>query len=463
MNMPVLPAGLATHPRLGQWLEIGPDGLVRAYSGKVELGQGIAHALRLIVAEELQLEPAQVVMVRASTATSPDEAITSGSLSIQHSGAALRCAAAHMREVCRSRFAQQQRVAAEAVKIDNGVFFLEGGSARARYAELLDAALLAAPVEALHARAGGSAFAFVGERRADIAQKVFGQFEYLQDRVLPGMCFGQVFRPATMLAQVNEPVAARLVQELAQLQDVIKVTRDGLLIGVLAESEYALAKAAKKVEAADLWHGSVEAPRPGAVGAWLKAQPLETSVILDQQPQSAKSAPTQTFRAEFERPYLQHASIGLSCAIAQWNDGALQIWTHSQGIFNLRRDLALAFARPLESVTVSHWEGAGCYGHNGADDVAFDAAWLAQQAGGRPLRIQWTRHAEMAHSPLGAAMTVSVEAAVDESGRLVSWQQEVWGQGHGTRPGRDDTPALLGAWQTANATPVIMAVNQPPT
>jgi nicotinate dehydrogenase subunit B len=463
MNVPVLPAGLSKHPRLGQWLDIGADGLVRAYSGKVEIGQGILHALRLIVAEELRLDASQVLMVRASTARSPDESVTSGSLSIQHSGAALRCAAAHMREECRSRFAEQQRVPVEAVTIDKGIFRIEGASSSAGYGELLDAAMLARPIEPLHARSAGAKRPRLGaERRLDIEQKVFGQFEYLQDRVLPGMCFGQVFRPTTLLAQVNEPVAARLLQELTQLEGVIKVTRDGILVGVLAQAEHVLAKAAKKVEAADLWHGSVDVPGPGALGAWLKAQPLDTTVILDQQPQAAAIAPAQTFRAEFSRPYLQHASVGLSCAIAQWNEGVLQVWSHSQAIFNLRRDLALAFGMPLESVSVSHWEGAGCYGHNGADDVAFDAAWLAQQAAGRPVRLQWTRHSEMANAPMGAAMTVAVEAAVDAGGRLVSWQQEVWGQGHGTRPGRDDTAALLGAWQTANASPVIMAVNQPP-
>ena len=462
MNAPLLPSALSKHPRLGQWLDIGPDGLVRAYSGKVEIGQGISHALRLIVAEELRLDPGQIVMVRASTARSPDEAVTSGSLSIQHSGAALRCAAAHMREECRSRFAQKQRVPVAAVSIDAGLFFVEGTGSHARYGELVDAAMLAGPIEPLHARSGTRQQRLGAERRTDIAQKVFGRFEYLQDRVLPEMCFGQVFRPATLLAQVNEPAATRLARELAQLDGVIKVTRDGILIGVLAETEHALGKAAKKVDAADPWHGTVQVPSAGALGAWLKAQPLDTTVILDQQPQSAGVAPAQTFRAEFERPYLQHASIGLSCAIAQWNGDALQVWSHSQAIFNLRRDLALAFEMPLDSVTVSHWEGAGCYGHNGADDVAFDAAWLARQAGGRPVRIQWTRHAEMANAPMGAAMTVAVEAAVDESGRLVSWQQDVWGQGHGTRPGRGDTPALLGAWQTANASPVTMAVNQPP-
>ncbi|HWI78737.1 MAG TPA: molybdopterin cofactor-binding domain-containing protein, partial [Ramlibacter sp.] len=368
MNVPVLPSGLSKHPRLEQWLDVGPDGRVRAYSGKVEIGQGILHALRLIVAAELQLDPAQVVMVRANTARSPDEAVTSGSLSIQHSGAALRCAAAHLREACRSRFAQQQRVPAEAVTIKDGIFCVEGTEARARYAQLLDAAMLAAPIDPQHARSGGAKRSRIAAGgRDDIAQKVFGRFEYLQDRVLPDMCFGQVFRPTTMLAQVNEPVVARLVRELAQIEGVTKVTRDGLLIGVLAEAENALAKAAKKVDAADLWHGAVEVPGPGAIGAWLKAQPLDTTVILDQQPQSASGAAAQTFRAEFERPYLLHASIGLSCAIAQWTDGALQVWSHSQAIFNLRRDLALAFGMPLESVTVSHWEGAGCYGHNGAD------------------------------------------------------------------------------------------------
>jgi CO/xanthine dehydrogenase Mo-binding subunit len=117
---------------------------------------------------------------------------------------------------------------------------------------------------------------------------------------------------------------------------------------------------------------------------------------------------------------------------------------------------------PKDCVTVSHWEGAGCYGHNGADDVAFDAAWLARHAEGRPVRVQWTRHSEMAHAPMGAAMTVGVQAAVDDSGRLVSWRQDVWSQGHGTRPGRGETPALLGAWQTANPAPVTQAVNQPP-
>jgi CO/xanthine dehydrogenase Mo-binding subunit len=463
MNVPVLPSGLAKHPRLGQWLDIAPDGQFRAYSGKVEVGQGILHALRLIVAEELQVDPAQIVMMRASTARSPDEAVTSGSLSIQHSGAALRCAAAHLRETCRGQFAASHGVPPEAVTLEGGVFRVAGRSELARYQELVDAAMLAGTVEPLHARAPGGKGASLGAQpRTDIAQKVFAEFQYINDLLLPGMCFGQVFRPKTLRAEIDETAAARLVEELKHLEGVVQVVRDGILLGVLAEDGNVLAKAAKQVQAVDLWRGAAEVPPPGAIAGWLKAQPLDTTVILDQRPAASLAAPVRIFRAEFERQYLLHASVGLSCGIAQWNQSALQVWSHSQGIFNLRRDLAVAFNLPLDGVTVSHWEGAGCYGHNGADDAAYDAAWLARHAHGRPVKVQWNRRTEMANDPMGPAMTVTVEAGVDQAGNLRSWKQEVWSQGHGTRPGRDKTPALLGAWQSANAFPIIMAVNQPP-
>ena len=463
MNAPAIPENLKVHPRLGQWLDVAPDGRIRAYSGKVDIGQGISHALWLIVAEELQVEIGQLEMVRATTATSPDEAVTSGSLSIQHSGSALRHAAAHLREACRIRCAEKFDASPGAVHLEHGVFLVEGGRFEARYDELVDSDMLSANIDPSHLQArGGRPSALGQERRADIADKVFGEFEYINDMVLPGMCFGQVFRPKTLQAEVNQAALLPLSNALSALDGIIKVVHDGMLVGVLAESEYALSKAAGKVDPQAIWRGEADVPSPSRLAAWLKSQPLDTTVIVDQKPQATAAGPVRVFRAEFERQYLQHASIGTSCALAQWSEGALKVWSHSQGIFNLRRDLALAFGLQTDAVTVCHADGAGCYGHNGADDVAFDAAWLAQHAAGRPVRLQWTRQQEMANSPMGAAMTVTVEAGVDGAGNLQSWKQEVWSQGHGTRPGRGKTPTLLGAWQTANPAPVTMAVNQPP-
>ncbi|PUE32900.1 hypothetical protein B9Z35_05060 [Limnohabitans sp. Jir61] len=464
------PESLKAHSLLGQWLQLNSAGHVQAFSGKVDLGQGISNALRLIVAEELRLSPEHIHMVAASTHTSPDEAVTSGSLSVQHSGTALRCAAAYWREHCRAQMAQRCGVELQAVRCGADGFSTDGFAQHATYAELtapetwqstIDPALVDSPYTALDVLFKPSSDI---AHRPDVASKVFGEFEYIHDRVLPSMCHGMVFRPGTLTADVIETDMQALVNQLQTQSDVLHVQRDGLLLGVLTETEYALRKIAQHIEEGatqgKYWHCQAETPDLLNLPQWLKAQTLDTTVVTDT---SSNTHTTSALRisAEFERPYLQHASIGLCCALAHWDPAAqqLEMWSHSQGIYNLRRDIALAFELPLDRVQISHVEGAGCYGHNGADDVAFDAAWLARLVPNRPVRVQWTRQAELGQAPLAPAMAVHIEAALNTEGLISEWTQTVWSQGHGTRPGRGKTPALLGAWQTTHAHPVTMAVN----
>lgn len=475
--MSVLPESLRAQPLLRQWLALKPDGGVRAFTGKVDIGQGISHALKLIVAEELRLPASAIEMVTASTEHSPDEAVTSGSLSVQHSGTALRCAAAHLREACRQVVAARHQVAPEAVRCVDGRFECGelGELAHGSYVELADASLLGNAIDPAHvhplAAAQDLAPREENRGRDDVAAKVFGEFQYIQDLVMPGLCHGLVLRPATLAAEAIEEDLQALEQQLKSTPGVLAVRRDGLLIGVLTEAEHVLLKVAQRYEDAQAqgkyWRSHVEVPTPAELPAWLKAQKLDTTLVVDKSPtpsdvETPPQAAAQRISAEYSRPYIQHASIGLSCALAHWHgDTQLEVWSHSQGIFNLRRDLALAFALPNEQVQVHHAEGAGCYGHNGADDVAFDAAWLAKLVPGRPVRVQWTRQAELGAAPLGPAMAVQIDAAVNAEGRLTEWTQTVWSQGHGTRPGRGQTPALLGTWQTAQPQPVCMAANVP--
>jgi CO/xanthine dehydrogenase Mo-binding subunit len=461
---------LKAHPLLYQWLGLGAAGEVQAFSGKVDLGQGISHALRLIVAHELRLPSAHIDMVPASTHTSPDEAVTSGSLSVQHSGNAVRCAAAHWREMCRAQMANRCGVDVSAVRCVNGQFSVHATSQAASYAELTTDEMWRSSIDTSHVQSPHAAQDTNPSQtkptalRPDVASKVFGEFEYIHDRVLPDMCHGMVFRPSTLTADVIALDMQALVQHVQAQIGVLRVQQDGLLLGVLAESEYALSQVVKHIDdgvtQGKFWRCHAEVPDANDLPNWLKAQALDTTVVADTTSDSASNA-LQYINAEFHRPYLQHASIGLCCALAQWTDDAqhLEVWSHSQGIYNLRRDIALAFDMPLEQVQVSHAEGAGCYGHNGADDVAFDAAWLAQLVPGRPVRVQWTRQAELGHAPLAPAMAVKIQAGVNAEGHIAEWTQTVWGQGHGTRPGRGKTPALLGTWQTAQPQPVTMAVN----
>jgi CO/xanthine dehydrogenase Mo-binding subunit len=161
----------------------------------------------------------------------------------------------------------------------------------------------------------------------------------------------------------------------------------------------------------------------------------------------------RTIKRQYTRPYIAHASIAPSCAIAQWTGDRVHVWTHSQGVYLLRADMALVLKIPVENITVEHLEGAGCYGHNAADDVALDAVLLARAAGDKPVRVQWSRADEMTHGPFGAAMAIEIEADLDAQNEIVAWRHSIWSNGHAARPGRGTKPTLLAGYELADPFP----------
>ena len=452
-----LPGSLRANRRLSQWLRFRPEGWVEVSSGKVEIGQGILTALAQIVAEELDIAFARVRMVPATTAASPDEAVTSGSLSVQESGTALRHACAEARAIYLAAAAARLGAAPESLAVDDGAVVSANG-ARTSYWEIASDDLLEREATGLVAPKPTSTHHIVGEpvERLDLPDKVFGAPCFIHDLELPGMVHGRVLRPpspgATLVALDEARVRA--------LPGVVAVVRDGSLAGVIAETEARADAALRKLAAVAAWRRGADLPDEADLPAWLKAAPAETSVV-ESKAAAAPRPVARTITARFTRPYLAHGSIAPSCALAQWEESDVRVWTHSQGIFNLRRDLALAFGFAEDRVVVAHVQGAGCYGHNGADDVAFDAAWLARAAQGRPVRVQWSRADELAWSPFGPAMCVELEADLDDAGAVAAWRHTIWSNGHTSRPGRAKVPALLGAWHLDKAFERQPAINPP--
>jgi nicotinate dehydrogenase subunit B len=450
-----MPGGLRTNPRLAQWLKFRSEGWVEVYSGKVEIGQGILTALAQIVADELDVAPGQVRMMPASTAWSPDEAITSGSLSVQESGAALRQACAEARAIYLSTAAERLGEAIESLAVVGGNI-VGGRGARTSYWDLAQEGLLEREATGQVAPKPASAHRIVGQAvaRHDLPDKVFGRACFIHDLELPQMLHGQVLRPpspgATLIDLDDAGVRA--------LPGVVAVVRDGSFVGVVASSEADAEAARRRLAAGATWQQGADLPDQASLAAWLKAQDGEISIV-DSKSASAKLPPARTLKASFGRPYLAHASIAPSCALAHWHDSGLQVWTHSQGIFNLRRDLALSLGVAEHQIVVQHVQGAGCYGHNGADDVAFDAARLARAGGGCPVRVQWSRADELAWAPFGPAMVVDLEADLDAAGAIVGWRHTIWSNGHTSRPGSAKTPALLGAWHLGKPFVRLPAVN----
>jgi CO/xanthine dehydrogenase Mo-binding subunit len=268
------------------------------------------------------------------------------------------------------------------------------------------------------------------------------------------MLHGRVLRPPS-------PAAALLSVDDAKVRALgARVVRDGNFIGVLAEREEIAVKALERLREGAAWNEPATLPDAAALADWLQAQPVETKVV-DERAAAAPPAPARTVRARYSKPYLAHASIGPSCALAHLQADRLQVWSHSQGVYNLRADLALVLGLPAERIVVAHVEGAGCYGHNGADDVALDAALLARAANGRPVRVVWTRADELAWSPLGPAMAVEIGADLDDRGEVLAWRHELWSNGHSSRPGRARTPTLLAAAHLERPFERVLAINPP--
>jgi CO/xanthine dehydrogenase Mo-binding subunit len=387
-------------------------------------------------------------MLRASTALSPNEGVTSGSLSVQQSGRALRHACAEIRQIFLGAASDRLGAGIDALDIKDGT--ISGpGNVSTSYWELAgeisldrDATPGAKPkTSTKRALAGNSV------QRLDIPDKVFAHPRFIHDSALPGMLHGRVLR--------SEMSAAKLVEMREDgaraIAGLVAVVRDGNFAGVVSETEDGAEAALSGLRKGTTWSAGETLPDESALAEWLKAQPAERTVI-DRKTAPQAGERQRTIRRQYTRPYIAHASIAPSCAMAQWSGDRVHVWTHSQGVYFLRADLALVLKLPIENITVEHMEGAGCYGHNAADDVALDAVLLAKAAGGRPVRVLWSRQDEMSHAPFGAAMRIEIEADLDAQNEIVDWRHSIWSNGHTARPGRAAQPALLAATRQSAST-----------
>jgi nicotinate dehydrogenase subunit B len=439
---PKLPGSLQNNRMLDGWLRINPDGSVTAFTGKVEIGQGIVTALAQIVADELDVDLARVAMVSGDTATTPNEGVTSGSRSIEESGSALRYACAEARSILLETAAAKLSAPVSVLRVEDGVVVAPDGK-RAGYGELTTEAMLKREATAQVKPKPASALRFTGKSipRRDIPAKVTGAPAYVHDVRLPGMVFGRVVRPPSPRARL----LALDDKAVRSMPGVVAVVRDGSFLALAAEREEQAIAAAKALRKLAKWQETPTLPPAGrALFEHLKTQPSEEKVVSEKS-EAAKVA-VKTLSATFTRPFQAHAAIGPSCAVAKWEKNKLHVWSHTQGVFPLRGELAKALKMPATDIVVTHREGSGCYGHNGADDVALDAALCARATRGRPVKLQWMREDEFAWEPYGSAMVIDLGAGIDDEGRIVDFRNELWSHTHSTRPGESDGTNLLAAW-----------------
>jgi nicotinate dehydrogenase subunit B len=451
-----LPADLAANPVLARWLDFSRNGEVTIRVGKVEYGQGIWTALAQVAAEELQVTLARVRVASVSTSISPNEGITAGSLSVQDSGSALRQACAQARDLLLDAAATRLGVPRAELAVADGQILADAPTGLS-YWTLAQPGVLDRPADVPVPSRPPGEWSVAGRSapRLDIPDKVTGRPRFLHDLTMPGMAYGRVVRP---------PARAAALTGLADLdlgRDVLLV-RDGSFLGVVAPADRAARRAAGRVARAARWRTVPSLPDARDLRGFMLAAPSEEQTVADQPGGDAADPATRTLTAEFTRPFLAHASVAPSCAIARWDGGSVTVWCHSQGIFLLRDAIAAGLGLEAGQVTVHYVEGAGVYGQNGADDVAMDAVLLARAVPGRAVRVQWTREDEMSWSPLGSAMLARLSAGLDARGRILTWRQDVWSNGFMGRPTLGGEPRLLALTHRAGGRPMSPAPDGQP-
>jgi nicotinate dehydrogenase subunit B len=439
-----LPGGLDNNRMLDAWIRINADGTATVCTGKAELGQGIHTALWQMAAEELDLPLARVTLVSPDTERTPDEGQTSGSQSIEGSGTALRMAGAEVRAILVELAAKRFGSGAETLSVSDGVISAPDGR-KLGYGDLAAEVDLKREATGKIAPKKASEHKIVGQSvpRLDIPAKVSGGAAFVQDLRLAGMLHGRVVRPPRYGAKL-EGLDDSAVKAMP---GVLAVVRDGNFLGVVTEREEQAIKARTALIGAARWSGGDPLPDPAKLYEHLLTLPSESRVVSEKP--AAVPEGVKLIQATYRKPYTAHAALSPACAVAEWKDGRLTVWSHTQGVFPLRVAIARALDLQTAAIRVIHAEASGCYGHDGSDDAGLDAALLARAVNGRPVRVQWMRDDEFMWEPYGPAMVMQAKAAL-LGDRIVEWDYEVWSNTHSMRPGGRDGVNLLASWHLAS-------------
>lgn len=410
--------------RIESFVAIAGDGSATIYVGKVDLGNGSRTALAQLAADELDLPFDRITLVMGDTGTTPDQWLTGASLTIAQGGLELRRACATARAALLLRGAAKLGVAAdEASCRDGAVFSMAEPARRVRYGELAAAAPLALAVDPKVALKKPADYRSIGQSvpRVDIPGKLSGEWTFVHDFRVPGMLHARVLRPGAVGASLLsfDDSAARKVE------GYVRTVRKGDFLAVLAKTEWGAIKAMRATRA--LWGAAEPLPDQATVFDHWRGQKVAKEDVTQNvgDAGAALAAAPRSLKARYDFAVQTHASMGPSCAVADFRDGRLTVWSASQATHSLVSEIAPIVGLPTEKIRIVYLEGSGCYGRNGHEDASADAALLSVLTV-EPVRVQWMRDDEMARSPKSPPRSIDLEAGLDERGDIVAWQGDFW-------------------------------------
>lgn len=415
------PRDIPDGSQMDAWLQILEDGSIQVLTGKMELGQGLTIAMQQVAGEELNTPPEKINIVLADTGLTQNEGYTAGSRSMERSAMQVRRAAAAARAMITSLAAERWDLPADQVQLVDGQVKRLDNNTTINLKDVLVGQQLVGGIPEEVALKPKEEYEWVGRPlpHPDMEKIVRGHPLYVQDLRFSDMVHARVVKPPVYGARLKS-----WPQEVQQMPGVLKVVQNGSFLGVLATDEFQAIKAMEALKKGGQWEIDGSLPK---VDSWADFMALNGGT-------SGQSKGPANHSAVYAKPYTMHASIGPSCSVALFEEGQLHLWSHTQGVYPLRSSISDLCGLKEDKIRISGVRGSGCYGHNGADDVAADAALLAMAYPGKHIRLQWQREHEHQWEPYGSAMRMELSASLDTDGKISGWDYHLWSDGHSTRP-----------------------------
>tara|TARA_Y100000590_G_scaffold348397_2_gene399395 strand:- start:3469 stop:5559 length:2091 start_codon:yes stop_codon:yes gene_type:complete len=436
--MVMFPSAFDSAPNVSNWFSFEDVGKIRMISGKVEIGQGINAAFIQIAAEELDVDPNRIEILAGDTRSGLDGGTTAGSKSMETEGIDLRKAASAAKVLLLEKAAELLQSDIKELDVDDGEIFLNKNPTNLTYWSISKEINFKQKVDKYTNPKQPHQRKLSGKiiKRFDLESKILGEHKFIHDLEFDEMLHARILRPPS--------VSSRLIKidnkKIKKVKNLKHLVVNGSFVAVVAEEEVDVINVASRVSKLIEWSSTKTKIK----------DPLEfikntdAKIIESLNQGNVDIAEGDDFSVEASRNFLCHASIGTCCAIAEWSGEKLSVYTHSQAVFPMKRTLASIFEKNEQDIDIIHYHGSGCYGHNGADDVALDAALIANELRGRPIRVVWTREDELCWSPLAPAMITTINAKVQDS-QISSFDINIKSPPHVKRPAGKNAEYLLAA------------------
>ena len=429
--------------KISNWFNFDKNNVLQVYSGKIDIGQHISSTLALISSKITGINYDQVEIIKLNTDISPNEGKTASSLSVPDSGSAIKAASFTLRKSFLKYSLQTLKVDVDEIIFDNGIIKDINSNRSVSYwdfANTKEFNELIIPEEFDENEI--KEFNYKNNQKIEIKtihDIVSGKYSYVHDLKFPKMLHARIIRPPNYHSKFVE-IINKIEDKLIELD--IKLIVKGSFLAILSPDEFLVVKYLEIIKQNIVWEELRDLSYNNIYKS-LKENDRDTLLVKSGGQAFYEAIPIikdfkdkscTTLTSEYKKGYLMHGPIGPSAACSIFSNNKFTIYSHSQALYDLKLSCSEYFGVDPENVTLKFIPGSGCYGHNGADDVAFEAGLLSKEFPDTHVLLKWTRQDEHCWEPYGSASLNKLTGVINDKGKIIYWSNEVFSDTYMTRP-----------------------------